>query len=194
MIWASCSNWRGGLMTTIEERQLGQGKNAVMSYLERNLIVPKIYVDADWGGHQVDILAIDRDGVGAVHAVMAFLCTYKEDGILNTVEYAFALTSLANQLAEVPANYKYIAAIETRVRRLDLDAVTLVEMSAKSFLEKSFSPDGMGRIAILSIQPSGNGNEMKAALEIKAERFRAKIAKLADEYVQKHEADWEIRA
>lgn len=26
------------------------------------------------------------------------------------------------------------------------------------------------------------------------ERFRAKIAKLADEYVQQHEADWKIRA
>jgi hypothetical protein len=181
-------------MITAEERQLGRAKNAVMFYLERNLIVPKIYVDADWGGHHVDILAIDRDGVGEVHSVRAFLCTYKEDGILNTIEFALAVNSLTNQLAEVPANYKYIAAIETRVRRLDLDTVSFFETGSESFLEKSFSPDGMGRIGLLCVRPSGNGGEMKATLEIKPERFRAKIAKLADEFVQQHEADWEIRA
>jgi hypothetical protein len=189
-------------MITAEERQLGRAKNAVMFYLERNLIVPKIYVDADWGGHQVDILAIDRDGVGEVHAVMLFPCTYKEDGILDRVAYGLGLNALTDRLAGVPANYKYIAAIEVKVRKFDreanisevVDVATLVEMGTESFGEKSFSADGMGRIGILSVRPSGNDGEVKATLETKPERFRAKIAKLADEYVQQHEADWEIRA
>jgi hypothetical protein len=189
-------------MITAEERQLGRAKNAVMFFLERNLIVPKIYVDADWGGHHVDILAIDRDGVGEVHAVMVFLCNYTEEGMLDGVQYELGLNALADRLAGVSANYKYIAAIEARVRRTDeeartsawLDAATLSAIGTESFGEKSLSPDGMGRIGILAVCPSGNGGEAKAVLEIKPERFRAKIAKLADEFVQQHEADWEIRA
>jgi len=59
-------------MIANEQQQIGRAKNAIMFFLERNLIVPKIYVDADWGGHHVDILAIDRDGVGDVHAVLLF--------------------------------------------------------------------------------------------------------------------------
>jgi len=29
---------------------------------------------------------------------------------------------------------------------------------------------------------------------LKPERFRAKIAKLADDYIQQHEPDWQVRA
>jgi hypothetical protein len=36
--------------------------------------------------------------------------------------------------------------------------------------------------------------KIQVKLDIKPERFRAKIAKLAGDYIQQHEADWEIRA
>jgi hypothetical protein len=62
-------------------------------------------------------------------------------------------------------------------------------------VEKSFSPDGVGKIGFLAIPfRQGQEQESEARIVFKAERFRAKIAKLADEYVQQHEADWEIRA
>jgi hypothetical protein len=34
----------------------------------------------------------------------------------------------------------------------------------------------------------------KVDIEVKPERFRASIGKVADEYVAQHEPDWEIRA
>jgi hypothetical protein len=57
-------------MTINEEQQLGRTKNAILAFLERRISIPKIYIDAIWDGHQVDVLAIDRDGVGDVHAAM----------------------------------------------------------------------------------------------------------------------------
>ena len=63
-------------MAMNEERQLGRAKNAVLSFLERGLSVPKIYIDTTWAGRHVDVLAIGRDGVGDVHAVLLFPNTY----------------------------------------------------------------------------------------------------------------------
>jgi len=57
-------------MTTNEQRQLGRAKNTILAFFERRLSVPKIYIDADWNNHPIDVLAIDRDGVGDVHAVL----------------------------------------------------------------------------------------------------------------------------
>jgi len=65
---------RDGSMTASEGIQMGRAKNAVLEFLENRLIVPKIYLDADWGGQNVEVLAIERDGVGDVHAVLLFGC------------------------------------------------------------------------------------------------------------------------
>ena len=45
-------------MTINEERQLGRAKNAALSFLEQRLSVPKIYIDAEWAGAHVDVLAV----------------------------------------------------------------------------------------------------------------------------------------
>src|SRR5277367_627943 len=64
---------RGGEMTQAQVRQeLGRAKNALQDFLIRKLVVPKVYLDAEWSGTQVDVLAIDRAGVGDVHAVRMF--------------------------------------------------------------------------------------------------------------------------
>jgi hypothetical protein len=180
---------------------MGRAKNAVLEFLENRLIVPKIYLDADWGGQKVDVLAIERDGVGDVHAVLIFQCRYDEGNLkLDTAHYAQAIDHLLNQLSLIQANYKYIGVIGSFYLYPALEPhMTLKQKTRYLFpedseiLTKSFSPDGLGRVGFLAIEHSDK-DEPEVRLDLKPERFRAKIAKLANEYVQQHEADWEIRA
>src|SRR5438067_6229073 len=49
-----------------------RAEDPVARCLIRRLMVPRIYFEADWpaiAGGRVDVLAIDRDGVGDVHLV-----------------------------------------------------------------------------------------------------------------------------
>jgi len=188
-------------MIANENQQLGRAKNAVLSFLENRLIIPKIYLNAEWGGQRLDVLAIERDGVGDVHAVLMFLPEEDEAGNLNEAAYKRDVSRLIDQFSDVAAHYKYIA-IANRFIQISGNYIIPPERSRRDLarlrqtffsFENSFSPDGLGRIGLLSSEPSDNG-EIEVKLEIKPERFRAKIAKLADEYVQQHEADWEIRA
>jgi hypothetical protein len=95
---------------------------------------------------------------------------------------------LVDRVLEIPAQYRYIAAVNLK------DGAPLVLPGLPpELLEKSCSPDGLGRIGFLSIDFSASGEPATRSV-FKPERFRAKIAKLADEFVQQHEADWEIRA
>jgi hypothetical protein len=188
-------------MITAEERQLGRAKNALMFYLERNLIVPKIYIDANWGGHHVDVLAIDRAGVGDVHALLLFQCRYDEDNLrMDDVHYTEAIDRLLDELSLIQANYKYVGVIGSFYEYPALEPHMTLKLQTRylfpnvpEILTKSFSPDGLGRVGLVAIDHS-HGDEVEVRLDLKPERFRAKIAKLADEYVQQHEADWEIRA
>jgi hypothetical protein len=175
------------MMTNNEERQLGRAKNAVLAFLEQRLSIPKIYIDAIWDGHPIDVLAINRDGVGDVHAVLLFAREYFDDGLLDIVHDGRAIKDKIDQFSAISANYKYIALV-------DLDPSHRGPFGvADVLLEESFSQDGIGRIGFLTIKAQID-EEPKVNVEIKPERFRAKIAKLADDYIQQHEADWEIRA
>lgn len=182
-------------MTNNEERQLGRAKNAILSFLERQLSIPKIYIDAIWDGHKIDVLAINRDGVGDVHAVLLLptnLNRNPQSGVvILTDEDVSGLTGGVNQLIarfqEIPAQYKYIAAVDVSGRNGD----PLFGVPHPS-LDGSYAPDGVGRVGFLTIEFSADNAEAKVAF--KPERFRAKIAKLADDYIQQHEADWQVRA
>jgi hypothetical protein len=175
-------------MTTNEQRQLGRAKNAILAFFERRISVPKIYIDADWNGQRIDVLAIDRDGVGDVHAVLLFAREYSSEGELNPVIVGRSIKSKIEQFSAVAANYKYIA-----VADFDPYLTRLPLVLADSLREESFSQDGIGRIGFITVKAQVD-EEPKVNLEIKPERFRARIAKIADEYIQQHEADWEIRA
>ena len=175
-------------MTTNEERQLGRAKNAALAFFERRLSVPKIYIDAMWDGQHVDILAIDRDGVGDVHAVLLFASNFAGDSAAFADDLTKAIEPLIDRFHEIPAQYKYIGAVDVSLK--GADALPGVP---HPLVDKSFSPDGMGKIGFLAVQFL-TGGEPEVRVVFKPERFRAKIAKLADEYIQHHEADWEIRA
>jgi|SRR5271163_648934 hypothetical protein len=175
-------------MMTNEERQLGRAKNAVLTFLENKLIVPKIYLDADWDGRHVDVLAIERDGAGDVHAVLLF-ANHSSGEAENVVDYLTkAIPPLIDRLLQIPAQYKYIASVDVVPNGGDA-----LPGLPHAIVEQSFSPDGVGKMGFLAIEFLP-GQEPEARIVFRAERFRAKIAKLADEYVQQHEADWEIRA
>lgn len=171
-----------------EERQLGRAKNAIMAFLERRLSVPKIYVDATWEGVHVDLLAIDRDGVGDVAVVLMFVRRYWENGSLDP-SHVDTIGNLIDRLSNISAHIKYIAAVDT-----ESDHHTAVLKITGSNFENSFATDGLGRIGFLKVEVPDDEDEPAVHLVIKPERFRAAVYKLADEYVAKHEADWEIRA
>lgn len=175
-------------MAINEEQQLGRAKNAVLSFFEQRLSVPKIYIDADWGGQHVDVLAINRDGVGDVHAVLLFAHRYLQgNGLDDSYEWEMEKRLLAN-FSTIPANYKYIGVVDIESDRKN-SRFDLVDRIS----EQSFAPDGLGRVGFLKIDVPANG-EPQTRIEIKPERFRATIGKLADDYIHQHEADWEIRA
>jgi hypothetical protein len=173
-------------MTATDARQMGRAKNAVLSFLEKKLSVPKIYIDADWDGARVDVLAIDRDGVGDVNVVLLYM--RPSGGLLaeNHAEELGRIDTLIDRLKSIPAQYKYIAAID-----FPLEGVIPPFGLSHELNEKSFAQDGLGRVGFLIVTPSSG--ELRVEVAFRAERFRAFIAKLADEYIQRHPADWEMR-
>jgi hypothetical protein len=168
--------------------RLGRAKNMVLTFLESKLPVPKIYIDADWDGEKIDVLAIDRDGVGDVHAVLLFQRPYLSDGRLDLVTQHAVLEALIARFSDIRANYKYIAAAEV-LNNTDWKAIFRVP---NSLTERLFSPDGIGRVGILHVDASEEADP-PVFYVLPAERFRAKVGKLADEYIEHHTADWELR-
>jgi len=175
-------------MTKSEQRQFGRAKNAVLSLLEKKLSVPRIYMDAEWAGHHVDVLAIDRDGVGDVHAAILFPRPYSPDGQLAAIAQGEAIDEILTRFESIPAQFKYVVAVEVDALRGSAP-LRLADM----LIDKSYAPDGVGRVGVILVDFVLEG-EPEARLHTKPERFRAKIAALADEYVAKHTADWELRA
>jgi hypothetical protein len=176
------------MMTTNVQQQLGRAKNALLSFLEHRLYIPKIYLDADWGGHRLDVLAIDRDGSGDVHAVLLFPLECGGDVQQSGEDRLERETELVAAFADIQAQSKYIACALITTEPAD-HATSRVYKSVDDLL----APDGIGRIGLITVERFERP-EPTVTLDVRPERFRAKVAKLADSYVTKHEADWEIRA
>ena len=173
-------------MSMSEQVNLGRAKNALLPFFEHRLYIPKMYIDATWNGEHVDLLVIDRDGSGEVHVVLMFPRKYFLDGRLDIQAQEQTVDTLKTKLFSIPANYKYIAGV-------DVESDHFIAMFLLNGLDYLFSPDGMGRISLLHIDASSE-DDPKVDVRLRPERFRAKIAQLADTYVQQHSADWEIRA
>ena len=174
-------------MEANEQRQLGRAKNAILEYFERRLSVPKIYIDAEWAGQKVDVLAIDRAGVGDVHVVLLFGSAHPEsaEDLVNALEQKIAPCMSA--LWKIPAQFKYIGAVETS----ESGGIALPGFPP-AILDEAYSADGLGRIGFLSIDFRA-GDQLAVQPVFKPERFRAKVLDLADKFVLEHTADWEIR-
>jgi hypothetical protein len=176
------------MMTTNVQQQLGRAKNALLSFLEHRLYIPKIYLDADWDGHRLDVLAIDRDGTGDVHAVLLFPLEVTADLQQTLATRLEHETARVAEFAEIPAQYKYIACALIGSGFME----GLVDRNYRA-VDDLLAEDGIGRIGLVTVERFERP-EPHVTLDVRPERFRAKVAKLADSYIEKHEADWQIRA
>jgi hypothetical protein len=171
------------LMTSEEAAvQIGRAKNAVLDFFEKKLSVPKIYLDAEWAGQRVDLLIIDRDGAGEVTVLRLYL----RSSFLDKAKEGEHLDTLVEELKAIPAQFKYVVAVE------DISVIASSDLIlSPHFPAFSFSPDGLGRVGLIRAYLAND--EFRVEIGVRAERFKAYIAKLADEYMQQHLPDWEMR-
>lgn len=153
----------------IEER----AKDAVARCLRKQLILPNLYFDAEWpeGGGHVDILAIDRNGVGDVHVI-----EIRQD----MTEVLVAIEGLKL----VPSHYRWVVIFP---RKLPDSYVRAIYDS-----EVVYPAEGMGRVGVIEVHP-GPGDELKAEVRLSAERFKGSYYKMADQFSAKHEPDVQYR-
>ena len=162
--------------------------NAVQEFLVHKLLYPRVYLDADWNGNKVDVLAIDRAGVGDVHAV--HVVPVEQIGEPDLQSLIILAGILVNEQIELlcswPAQYRYIALISFSpgIERFYPSAELSRKMLAK---------DGVGRIGILHVDLTED--DPSARVILKAERFRSskEIVELADRFAAEHTANWELR-
>ncbi len=170
------------------QQNLGRAKNAIQEYMIRKLLYPKIYLDADWNGVRVDVLAVDRTGVGDVHAVKIATIPEEEgtDWQYLVVRTAMIANEEGTQLHHLSVQFRYVAIVSFSP---DIDRFDPNPELARRLLAE----DGVGRIGILTVDMSADEPHVRTAL--KAERFRSsrEIVELKDQFVAAHSANWEMR-
>jgi hypothetical protein len=153
------------------EQQESRVKGAVAEFLFRQLIVPKVFVDAPWpdAHNRVDVLAVDRSGAGEVHVVEVKVGTQALARIGEVVA----------SLMQVPAHFKYLALFDNRNYQPEIRGL--------------YAPDGMGRVAVIQMSENGRG-DMFAQFRVRPERFRFDASfKQVDRFVASHPAYIEVR-
>lgn len=155
----------------LSEKQLcGMMANAVGEHLRGKLIVPRIYLEPAWPSarERVDVLAIDRSGVGDVYAV---------EVRSRSNEWRDA----AKRLMAIPANYKIVGLPEgPALRERDLNLL--------------YSHSGIGRIGVFRVMQSRK-SEIEVQAEIAPQRFKVDESYVTqiDEFTASHSADFEVR-
>ena len=155
------------------QQDLGRAKNALQNYLIQKLLIPNVYLDAEWNGRHVDVLAIDRAGSGDVHAAYIVYQGTDVEGALDTV--------FANSPDHHFPHYLYSAVVNDGKFPIS-DRV----------VRKALADDGVGRVGILLVDLLNDPPTVDALL--KAERFRSskEIVQLADKFVATHTPNWQI--
>jgi hypothetical protein len=172
-----------------DQQQLGRAMNAVQEFLVHKLLFPKVYIDADWNGKKVDVLAIDRSGSGDVHAVRMVYRgpgRYIEDGVM--VELARKVHDSVIDFKSYQSHFRYVAVVndEPDTRVFKQGDETTFETLAK---------DGVGRIGILYVDLTEEDPKFQVRVILRAERFRnsKELVEMADQFVASHTANWEFR-
>jgi hypothetical protein len=169
------------------EHYRGRAKNAVQEYLVHKLLYPKVYLDTDFNGWKLDILAVDRVGMGDVHGVR--LVPW-EPGHTDNHGYSAYLekrvSAEVTEFAEFPGHFRYLAVVCTEPKKQQW-------IPSPGIKDQSLAPDGVGRIGILYLDITEEEPSVKVLL--RAERFRSskEIVELADKFVAEHTANWEFR-
>ncbi len=143
--------------------------NPIAQCLIRQLVVPRIYFDAEWPGlpgERASVLAIDRDGRGDAHIV-----ALRRD--------AAAALAMVPRLLEARAPFRWIAFL----RGTEDDAVT----AALASQEILYPPATAGRVGVIEVVEMV-GNDLGANVRIKAERFPTPTYEWAAEFSAAHQA------
>ena len=169
------------------EHYRGRAKNALQEHLVHKLLYPKVYFDADWDGAKLDILAVDRGGVGDVHGVRLVLWdpSHTDDhGYSAFLEKAVAAE--VTDFVGFRGHFRYVAVICMVPDKQQW-------IPSKGLKNQCLAADGVGRLGMLYVDVSEEDAEVKVLL--KAERFRSskEIVELTDRFVAEHTANWEFR-
>ncbi len=163
-------------------QQKGRAVNAVAEVLRKKLLVPNIYLEPHSHPLAVDVLAVDRAGAGDLHAALIKLendfrmersrkpADLKALNELNKawrVHFRKRMGEIRGQLMSLPVHYRYLA--------IEKDSWDSVMGELGPVL---YSPDGIGRIGIISITDRGV-EPPSAEIVIAPERFRVDPAKLS---------------
>ena len=173
-------------MTSIQMvHGLGRAKNAVQDYLIHKLLYPKIYLDAEFNGKKVDVLAIDREGTGDVHAVYV---VYQGTDVENALETIVANIVTPPTPAKILPHFMYSAVVNNGPGASKY-------VPSEQIIQKSFAEDGVGRVGILYVDLCEDDPKFQVRVILKAERFRSskEIVELADRFVAENPANWEVR-
>jgi len=173
-------------MTSIQMvHGLGRAKNAVQDYLIHKLLYPKIYLDAEFNGKKVDVLAIDREGTGDVHAVYV---VYQGTDVENALETMVANIVTPPTPAKILPHFMYSAVVNNGPGASKY-------VPSEQIIQKSFAEDGVGRVGILYVDLCEDDPKFEVRVILKAERFRSskEIVELADRFVAENPANWELR-
>lgn len=164
---------------------LGRAKNAVQDYLTFKLLFPKVYLDAEFNGKKVDVLAIDREGTGDVHAVYI---VYQGTDVENALETVSANIVTPPSPANILPHFIYAAVVNNGPGASKY-------VPSEQIIQKSLAEDGVGRMGILYVDLCEDDPKFQVRVLLKAERFRSskEIVELADRYVAEHTANWEVR-
>src|SRR5208283_3077906 len=171
-------------MNEIEElQQRGRAMNAVQEFLVRKLLFPKVYLDADWNGNKVDVLAIVRAGVGDVHAVklVPWVQGQADDIPGWYLSMERSVQEPMREFSMFPSHFRYLMIVCTEPNRNPW-------IPGPATRTTSLAPDGVGRIGILYLDVTEGDPSVQILL--KAERFRSskELVELADRFVAEHTA------
>jgi hypothetical protein len=178
-------------MDEIQELQIehynGRAKNAIQDYLVRKLIYPKMFLDAELDGFRLDVLGVDRAGVGDVHGVRLVLWEPGHGDIYGYSDHLEKSVSAAvSDFVGFPGHFRYLAIVCTEQNKQQW-------IPSKGVKNQTLAPDGVGRLGLLYIDVTEENAEVVELL--KAERFRSskEIVELADRFVAEHTPNWEFR-
>lgn len=151
----------------MRERIELRAQDAVARCLIRRLTVPRIYFDAPWPNHEnrVDVLAIDRDGVGDAHVVE----------IRRAAAHALAF---APKLLTTAEPFRWIAFL-----RGTEDEATSLALRAEQGL---YVPGAAGRIGVIEVVEMGS--DLGANIRLSAEHFPNAMYDVAMQFSGSHKA------
>jgi hypothetical protein len=164
---------------TLRQKE-GRAVNAVAELLRKTLSVPHIYLEPH--SPAIDVLAVDRAGSGDLYGVEIKLGDdIARERVKNpvnlkarkrqterwTLHFKRTIEGIRRQLMSLPTHYKYLAVPESTC-----------DLVVEELGPVLYSPDGIGRIGIISITDLGE-ERPSAEIVISPERFRVDAAKLS---------------